>query len=256
MSKPVSLTIHPFGGDDQPLSAADFVKQVEALRQLLALSGHGGDAKILRLSMNSPATIVLETTDAADTPIDMGRFFGGLDEIVRGGTAPRQFDRPVFEALRELASTVGKGVRSSVIESDGTRIVVDTEAKRRIENVFGLDTSSEGTADGMLEAINIHGKTNAFALYPVVGASRINCRFDDDMLLNVKPALGKYVVVHGEFKFRWRERHPYEARVSKIEILPSWDEQPSFKEILGMAPHATAGVPSEVFVSNLRSIWN
>ncbi len=253
MGKAVSLTIHPSGGDTEPLSAADFVKQVDAVRQLLALASPSGfETRIVKLQMNSPATVVLEAPEADD----IGGFLNGLDEVASGGTAPSYFSRPVFETLRVFASAVGSGVRSAEIESEGRRVVVDVEARRRIESVFGLDTSSEGTADGMLEAINIHGKTNAFNLYPIVGATRISCRFKEDMLPSIKPALGKYVAIQGELKFRWRERHPYEALVNKIEILPGWDEQPSFTEILGMAPDAAGGQPSEDFVSNLRSAWH
>jgi hypothetical protein len=253
VGKAVSLTIHPSGGDDEPLSAADFVKQVDSLRQLLALSDPSGfEARIVRLEMNSPATVVLEASDEGD----IGKFLHGLDEVASGGEAPSQFGRPIFETLRVFASAVGAGVRSAVIASDGKMVVVDVEARRRIESVFGQDTTSEGTADGMLEAINIHGKTNAFNLYPIVGASRISCRFTEDMLQSIKPALGRYVAVQGELKYRWRERHPYEAVVNKIEILPSWEEQPSFIDILGMAPDATGGLPSEDFVSNVRSAWH
>lgn len=255
----VSLTIHPTGGDDQPLSASDFLKQVDSLRLLLALSSASGsaDARIVKLQMNSPATVVLEAFDQyAGAPPDIGQFFSGLEEIASGGGAPSAFDRPIFEAFREFAGVVGRGVRSSVLETDGHRIEVDLTARRNIESVFGADTSSEGTVDGMLEAINIHSKTNTFALYPVVGAARVNCKFSDELLPLVKPALGKYVIIQGELKFRWRERYPHEARAVKIEILPDWDEQPKFRDILGMAPLATGKVPSEDFVRNIRSGWN
>jgi hypothetical protein len=249
----VSLTIHPSGGDDQPLNASDFLKQVDSLRQLLTMSAAGGEEpRILRLQMNSPATVVLE----AAARNDIGPFFNGLREIALKGTAPEVFDRPVFEAFRDFAGVIGRGVRTAVLETYDYQIEIDVAARRNIESVFGADTSSEGTVDGMLEAINIHSKTNTFALYPVVGAARVNCKFSDEMLPLVKPALGKYVVIQGELKFRWRERYPHEARAVKIEILPDWDEQPKFEDILGMAPLATGKVPSEEFVRNIRSGWN
>lgn len=256
-SDPVSVVIHPTGGDDKPLDAADFIKQIDALRQLLAFSESGGnaDAQIVRLHMNSPATVVMQPVGSTPAPIDIGRFFDGLEAIALGGQAPREFNRPVFEAFKDFAAVVGKGVRSATLEAQGRTIVIDVAARKRIESVFGPDTSSEGSIDGMLEAINVHGKHNTFVLYPVIGAQRVSCRFDDEFLPHVRPALGKYVIIEGELKYRWREKFPFEARAKKIEILPDWESQPSFTEILGMAPGATGGISSEEFTRKQRDGW-
>jgi hypothetical protein len=252
----VSVVIRPAGGDDHSLSAADFIKQVDALRQLLALSEvRGADARIVQLHMNSPATVVMETVGANESPVDISKFLAGLEAIAIGGEAPRDFSRPVFDAFREFATVVGKGVRSATIQSRGRKIVIDVEARKRIESVFGQDTSSEGSVDGMLEAINVHGKRNTFALYPVVGAARVTCKFDDQLLTRVRPALGKYVAIEGELKYRWREKFPYEAKAHKIDILDDWDSQPSFVDILGMAPEATGGLLSEEFTRKERHGW-
>lgn len=253
----VSVIIRPAGGDDHSLAASDFIKQVDALRQLLALSEHRGsaDARIVGLHMNSPATVVMETVGADERPLDLASFFAGIEQIALSGTAPREFGRPVFEALRDFAAVVGKSVRSATIETLGRKLVIDVEARKRIEAVFGPDTSSEGSVDGMLEAINVHGKKNTFALYPVIGAARVSCKFDDDFLPKVRPALGRYVIIRGELKYRWREKYPYEALANNIEVLEDWDDQPSFTDILGIAPGATEGVPSEEFTRNERHGW-
>ena len=256
-SDQVSVVIRPAGGDDQTLAASDFVKQIDAMRQLLALSEQGGgaEARIVKMHMNSPATVVMETIGAGDRPVDLSRFFEGLEAIALRGVAPREFDRPVFEALRDFAGVVGKSVRSATLDMLGRTIEIDVAAKKRIEAVFGQDTSSEGSIDGMLEAINVHGKSNTFALYPVVGAARITCKFDDMMLTDVRPALGKYVAIQGELRYRWREKFPFEAKATKIEVLEDWEDQPSFTDILGMAPDATSGLASEEFTRKERHGW-
>ncbi|BBE34736.1 hypothetical protein [Sphingosinicella microcystinivorans] len=252
----VSVVIRPSGGDDHSLSAADFIKQVDALRQLLALSEARGavDARIVKLHMNSPATVVMETIGADDRPVDLSSFFRGIEAVVVGGQAPREFERPVFEALRDFAAVVGKSVRSATLEAFGRTILIDLEARKRIESVFGEDTSAEGTVDGMLEAVNVHGKKNTFGLYPIVGASRVSCKFEDDLLAKVRPALGRYVIIEGELKYRWREKFPYEARATKIEVMD--EDQPSFIDILGMAPNATGGLASEDFTRKVRHGWH
>jgi hypothetical protein len=253
----VTVVIRPAGGDDYALPAADFVKQVEALRQLLALSDPSGvaEARIIGLHMNSPATISLNAVGRENVPMDLSGFFGGLETVALGGPAPRDFGRPVFDAFRDFASVVGRGVSSATIQVGGKTIVIDVAARKNIEAVFGPDESSEGSLDGMLEAINVHGKSNTFALYPIVGASRVSCKFEEGLLAQVRPALGKYVVIGGELKYRWREKFPYEARANRIEILSGWDDQPSFSSILGLAPNATGGLLSEEFVRNERHGW-
>lgn len=253
----VSVTIRPAGGDDHSLAASDFLKQIEALRQLLALSERMGsiDARIIRMHMNSPATVVMEAIRSDGGVARTIDFFSGIEAVVMGGVAPRDFDRPVFEALKDFASVVGKSVRSATIVSGGRTILIDVAARKRIDDVFGPDTSAEGMVDGMLEAVNVHGKQNTFGLYPIVGASRVSCKFDQALLPLVRPALGKYVQIQGELKYRWREKFPFEALATKIEVLEDFNEQPSFNEILGMAPNATGGLPSEEFTRKQRYGW-
>lgn len=253
----VSVTIRPAGGDDHSLAATDFIKQIEALRQLLTLSDKRTslDPRIVKMHMNSPATVVMETVRADGGLSTNFEFFTGIEAVVLGGAAPRDFDRPVFEALKEFAGVVGKRVRSATIEVGGKSILIDISARKRIEGVFGPDTSSEGIVDGMLEAVNVHGKQNTFGLYPVVGSSRVSCKFDEHLLPMVRPALGKYVQIQGELKYRWREKFPHEALATKIDVLDDWEDQPSFTEILGMAPNATGGLPSEEFTRKERHGW-
>ena len=253
----VSVVIRPSGGDGNSISAADLIKQVDALRQLIALSDARTriDARIVQMHMNSPATIVMEAVRDDNGPANNGAFFSGIEDVALNGRAPEQFNRHVFDALKDFSGVIGKSIRSATIQVGNKSILIDLSARKRIESVFGADNNSEGTLDGMLEAVNVHGKKNTFGLYPVVGASRVSCKFDEKLLSNVRPALGKYVSVEGELKYRWREKFPYEAFVTKIEILDDLDKQPSFLEILGMAPQATDGLPSEEFTRKERYGW-
>jgi hypothetical protein len=42
---------------------------------------------------------------------------------------------------------------------------------------------------------------------------------------------------------------------TKIDVLDDWEDQPSFTEILGIAPDATGGVACEEFVRKVRHGW-
>jgi hypothetical protein len=75
------------------------------------------------------------------------------------------------------------------------------------------------------------------------------------MLDEVRPILGKYVIVTGAMKYRWREKFPYEARANRLEQV-SESDQPYLPNLIGMAPNATGGERSEDFVKELRSAWS
>ncbi len=250
--KTVSVVITPAAEDKGKLSAADFIKQVDALRELIVLSGGDRAPQITRLEMNSPALVVFEA-DANQAKFD--RFFSDIAAVANVGEAPRLLSRGAFDILKEFSAPVGRSVANARIRFGDREILIDIAARRRIESVFGNDTSSEGSIDGMLEAINVHGKKKVFALYPVVGAKRVTCVFEEHLLQKVRPALGKYVEIRGELKYRWREKFPHEAVASDLAILPDWDEQPSFVDIVGMAPNATNGMPAEEFTRQQRHGW-
>jgi hypothetical protein len=255
----IKLIIHPSGGDGNNVAASDFLKQVSALRDLVLLSVHSAEAvetKIVGLSTNSPANVELEAVWTADErPLDVMGHFNAVRAVIDSGLAPKDLRRPALDALKEFVSVIGRGVREATLQIGEVVIKVEQQARSRVEGVFEPDYTAEGTIDGMLEAVNIHGNRNQFVLYPVVGPTRINCFFPDEMLVQVKPTLGKYAIVSGLMKYRWREKFPFEARANHIEAVEEGD-QPSFEEILGIAPNATGGALSEDFVRELRSGWN
>jgi hypothetical protein len=157
----------------------DFLKQVAALRQLVLLSVHdveAVDAKIVGLSRNSPATIEIEAFWRQDQrPLDVDAYFDSVRDVLMHGGAPREFGRDVFDTLKEFVSVVGRGVRESILQIGDREIQIEHQARQRVENVIEADYTAEGTIDGMLEAVNVHGNRNQFVLYPVIGPTRVGC---------------------------------------------------------------------------------
>lgn len=254
----ISLTIVPSGGDEGSVLVSDFLKQVDALKKLVGYASRTNtvEARIVGLSMNSPASVEIEAFNASNNAaVPVGAFFHDVYNVVEKAATPINLEREVFDTIKDFASVVGKGVNSTIIVAAGNEVKFDIIAKDRIDGIFGQDYSRHGTADGMLEAVNIHGKINNCALYPLVGPKRISCRFEEHLFKKIKPALGKYVMIEGILKYRWREKFPHAADIHKIDVLPSWDEQPSFEDILGMASNATHGEASEEFVKARRYGW-
>jgi hypothetical protein len=259
MTAKVKLTIHASGSDANDVTAADFLKQVAALRELVLLSVRDTsavEAKIVGLSRNSPATIELEAFWRADQrPLDVENYFAAVRSVLDHGSAPRELGRAVFDTLKEFVSVVGKGVRESVLQIGPNEIRIEQHARQRLEAVIEPDYTVEGTIDGMLEAVNIHGNRNQFVLYPVIGPARVNCYFPEEMLNELRPILGKYAIVTGKMRYRWREKFPFEARATHLEQVNEAD-QPYLPDIIGIAPAATDGERSEDFVKEIRSGWS
>jgi hypothetical protein len=259
MTAKVKLTIHASGNDANDVNAADFLKQVAALRELVLLSVRDSsavEAKIIGLSRNSPATIELEAFWRADQrPLDVDRYFSAVRKVLDRGDAPRELGRAVFDTLKEFVSVIGRGVRESVLQIGESEIHIEPQARQRLETVIEPDYTIEGTVDGMLEAVNIHGNRNQFVLYPIIGPNRVNCYFPEEMLDQIRPNLGKYAIVTGKLKYRWREKFPFEARATHLEHV-SESEQPYLPDVIGIAPDATNGERSENFVKEIRSAWS
>lgn len=257
MTSRVRLTILP-SGRDEDVTASDFLKQVSALRDLIMLSAHASsdlEARVVDLSHSSPATIELQATWRSNRqPLNVDSYFGSVRSVVEDGAAPRELGRPVFDALKEFVSVIGKGVSRATLQIGSQKIEIEQQARQRVEAVIEPDYTIEGEADGMLEAVSVHGKRNQFVLYPIIGPSRVNCYFSEEMLDRVKPALGRYVIVKGQLKYRWRDRFPTECRAGDIEILDEAD-QPEIRDILAFAPDATGGKASEDFVREIRGGW-
>lgn len=258
----IKLTLTPAQGVSDDVALADFLSQVEATRDALQ-AAYGRpeqelDIRIVGLSMNSPASITLEPRwRGAPVPAAVDAFAVGAKSAFLHGAADAGLPRRFFDSLKDLSRPIGAGVSTLAVVANNQRITVDVESRKRIDAVFEPDTTTSGVVDGMLESVNLHNKQNVCNLYPEIGAQRIRCRFTKDLFeTKVRPSLGKYVKVYGELKYRWRDPFPYQVYVEDVEVLPDVEDMPTFAEILGMAPDATGGVPSEVFVSETRYDWS
>jgi hypothetical protein len=256
----IKLTVVPARGADADLALSDFLTQVgavqQAIRQAYAPNDEALEICIVAVSMNSPITLALEPRLYGQPAEHVtATFISATKDAFQAGRAAKGLGRKFFDALHDLNGVVGKGVAKAIISTEADDVQIDLSTRDRFQSIFESDTITSGSIDGMLEAVNLHNKRNVCNLYPEVGASRIACRFTDDLFdTKVRPSLGKYVQIFGDLKYRWREPFPYEAQVSEIEVLDQ-DGLPNFADILGMAPNATNGKLSEEFVRERRHEW-
>lgn len=245
----LSMVIHPLQGDSTNLAVSSFTTSVDALRKV-ASKFRCRDLRIVNVSSNSPVSLTV--ADAAAEVPALSMFFTGLEDFRDNGEIPGAWDRPIIDGVLELLAPVGKSVARFSLSSDHKKIEIDTKYKVDFENKIQPDFAAVGTVDGMLEAVNIHGRKNTVALYPTIGNSKVVLEFDDQHLEKIKQLIGFYVEISGEMLYRWRDKYPYSGTISKIEHVNE-DGLPTFKDLYGMAPNATKGVPAEDFIESIRS---
>ncbi|WP_321392169.1 hypothetical protein [Emcibacter sp.] len=245
----LSMVFHPLLGDDTNLSVTSFSQGIEGLRKAVS-KFKCRDLKIVQLSSNSPVHMTVEGSG------QLSEFYGGLYEFQKTNKIPSSWPRSTIDAVREFLDPIGKSIGHLLIGCNDTNTLhVSPEFRLNFENSIQGDYSAFGTIDGMLDAVNIHGKKNTLTIYPVVGKAKITCEFDGEHLEKIKNYIGCYVEASGELSYRWRDRHPHSAVVTKIKVIVE-DDLPTFSQLYGMAPNATHGLPSEEFVRGVRKEWS
>jgi hypothetical protein len=250
----LSIVLHPLQGDDESLSVSSFITSVEALRKTAA-KFHCKELKIKKLSSNSPISMTVE--DAAPESCALSILLRGLNEFTNNGEIPESWSRPVIDSVLEFLSPIGKTIGRVSLSSNADKaqeIVLDVKYKVAFQSKIMTDFAAYGTIDGMLEAVNIHGKKNVLTLYPSIGHDKVSCDFPNEFLSQVKNLIGSYVEINGEMNYRWRDKYPHGGMVEKIERIDE-DSLPSFSSLYGLAPNATKGIPAEKFIAGIRNEW-
>lgn len=245
----LSIKIHPLQGDDNDLSVSSFLATIEGFKKAAGCFS-SKDLKIVEITKNSPVTITLE-----DETHGLRLLYDGMCEFMRDKVIPAHWGRSLIDSVVGLLSPVGRSIsKFYLLGNQDEEIKLDISYKVDFQNQIGKDYFAYGTVDGMLEAVNIHGKKNALTLYPVVGKNKITCDFSESKFDEVRRLIGSYVEVSGEMKYLWRAKHPTHVKVDKITLIEE-DHLPTFADLYGMAPNATKGVPSEDFIARIRGEW-
>lgn len=241
--------IHPLQGDDTSLALSSFTLSVDALRKVIN-KFRCKDLRIVSVTSNSPITLTVADAFPEFPSVDI--FFNGLKSFKETEEIPIAWPRAIIDSVLELLAPVGKSVARFSLVADNNILELDTKYKMAFEEQVQSDFSAVGTVDGMLEAVNIHGKKNNVALYPIIGNNKITLDFNDAQLEKIKEHIGRYVQISGELTYRWRDKYPYTGIITKIEHVNE-EGLPTFKNLFGIAPNATRGVPAEEFITRIRS---
>jgi hypothetical protein len=270
----IQLTGSLEDGGDVTLSA--FLTQLEALKAALKqterlVTGEEEPTvyyRVVDLSHNSPATIVLEAVSFASRPqiparkkrpavkrdyshATVNQFFHSLRQIREKRQRPAGADLQILEAYRNLAAPLEKKVSGMKLIDNEESIDIDRSFQNAIDEIIGPDELVEGTISGTLEKLNLHNTTR-FDIFPSIGPKQVACDFGPSLRADVIKAVDQYVQVTGKLRYKRLENFPYAINAERIDALPPEDQLPTLLDLKGMAPDLTGGKSTSEFLEGIR----
>jgi hypothetical protein len=263
--KEIKIIIEGMPEDSGLLRVNAFISELDAITKNISkmanfVSGNGASSFYLRisnLSYESPATVVLEAIpqnpeiDLRDMAIQ--KFYSTYHSIESDSQENKKIEYGLIEGLIETTSIIGKSINSARIITDGYDLNLTKEFKAKLDLILAPEEKAKGFIRGMLEYINIHGGQNVFKIYPDVGPIKITCHFPPELTKTAIRAIGNYVEVKGELKYRAVSNYAHEISVEEIEIFSSDEDLPSLYNLRGIAPKLTGKLSSEEFIRKIRN---
>ena len=161
-------------------------------------------------------------------------------------------------AYGEIGATLTKNVRRLKIitppqkaDEHALEFNVDSQFSTHINELLQAeDTVVRGSVSGWLDRVSLHMR-NQFEIYPSFGQPTVQCFFPDELLERVRGALGRFVTVNGEVRYKPWGDFAHSVRAADIDVHESDSRLPDLDSVRGMAPSAT-DEPSEEFIDRLR----
>ncbi len=258
------LRVKLIGGmsDNENIRLSEFISELDAisatLNRLDRLISRSAKPtlyfRITDLSHKSPTTVELEAVPK-EAKIDYSvpvveKFMTGL-EYIEKRTLPSEFDLDVLDAFGKIGGGFRRNLRKMEFASNGYQVHIKEHIGAAVKEMLGHDEIMESTVSGTLDALNVHGKSKKFMIYPVAGR-KIDCYFPDELYEEAKTSVEKYMELRGDVKYKSKARFPFEIEVKEIEVFPDEEDLPTMFDIQGMAPNATGDLSSEEFIAKIR----
>lgn len=191
--------------------------------------------RVVAATHSSPLTITLEPVPIRRKSgvesyerVKLGhdRYFQEVANIRDGKPPSPEVDDEPLEALKELLDQRGKTYKSAAIHNNSIIVPFDEQLNKNVDFYLKESDKSFGTLRGKLDAVNLHGNTKAFYIYPITGPKKVRCDFMLADKEKVKQNLEKIVEVSGIKHFRPKSMFPHRMAVREIESVESPAESP------------------------------
>jgi hypothetical protein len=220
--------------------------------------------RVVDASHSSPIRFVLEPVlkprNRAPVTDSLGllkkhhdRFFVEIGRISRKEAPSPDVSDKTLQTIQKLVNQQGKEFKTATITNGSAKVQLDAKLKQNVNYFLTEEISSYGSYQGTLEAVNIHGETNTFWIYPATGTNRIRCKFPVGTKERVKRALDKLVIVSGKKFYRPKSNFPHRIDVAEFEIVEQAPKH--LKDLKGtLATNGITGT-SEQIINQVRDEW-
>jgi hypothetical protein len=249
------------GGHPTVESLSGLLDQIKAsIRRLGTITDAGKTLRmrVVEVSYASPLKMKLELF-SRDKPAGNLDFllenFENTLEAIRSDEDLPEYSFPAFDSVSALARVGAKGFANAQLTVGLHTFQIDEDLVRQIEEIEKKITRYAGIFDGFLEQINIHNQINTFAIFPISGPKKINCKFRQSDIDTVVAALGRRVEIEGTFFYRPKAPFPHLAEVDRIRLINNSIDFSLFDRLQGVAPLATGSKSSADFIREIRDAW-
>lgn len=156
----------------------------------------------------------------------------GLKVIQGSAKRPAYFSDRALESAKELAELQDKNLTSIKVRNGTGTLDVTRLLSVNVDELIGPKASSEGTVEGMLEVISIHGQ-HKFSIFDALTGHSVTCHFKPDQLDEIKVAFGRRVAVTGEI-FSSASGKRLSVRVEHFEVFPPEEQLPTIERMIGI----------------------
>jgi len=233
---------------DENLTLDDFSKQVADFNAALCgidqhLSRRNKATVLYRvvdLKHSSPAAITLEAIGREDSLEDnSSKVFSAFVRAVEGLNAGRNYQnwpRNVLEPIHRIAKALTNGVKEIQVTNVtvGASVFVTDRISSLLDDFLDKEKITTGSIRGTIDRINLHAGANNFRIYPIIGASYVDCLFPSELKEKAKSAIERYVCVTGKLHFRFGNEYPYQIDVDEIETMPDESTLPTLASFKGI----------------------
>lgn len=143
---------------------------------------------------------------------------GGLSQLEEKAARPAHFNDKALEQAKALAALASDDLPLAV-RNGNAGVKMTRQLSVNAEKVLGVPMETFGTIEGRLEALNVHGSSRDFSVWPLEGKA-VKCVFGErlDLENDVLPAIQKRVAARGRIKTRPNGERSVD--VEELEVLP------------------------------------
>lgn len=159
----------------------------------------------------------------------------GLRQIESQASRPRYFNDRALTSAKALSELRDRNVTSISVRNGHDTVQVTKHMSVNVDELIGPKTSSEGTVEGTLEIVSIHGKPE-FSIFEPMTGNKVRCFFPPEELDRIVGAFGRRIAAHGQI-FANAAGRRLSVRIDSpldLDVFPPEGDLPTIADITGI----------------------